>query len=65
MIIAAFAIGEPTKFSGLNIVQYDAASLGAVLGARFRLLETISDAHPTPRGDAQLFGYHRFARQPA
>jgi SAM-dependent methyltransferase len=63
VIIAAFAIGGPSKCSGLNIVQYDAASLGIVLGARFKLLETVSEAHLTPRGDIQLFGYHRFMRQ--
>jgi len=63
VIIAAFGIGGPSKCSGLDIVQYDAASLGAVLGDSFRLVETVNEEHVTPRGDIQLFGYHRFMRQ--
>lgn len=63
VIITAFGIGGPTKCSGLDIMQYDAASLGAVLGDSFRLLETVNEEHVTPRGDIQLFGYHHFTRQ--
>ena len=61
-IIAAFGIGGPTKCSGLDVVQYDTASLEAALGDSFRLVETIDETHLTPRGDTQRFGYYRFER---
>jgi SAM-dependent methyltransferase len=62
LIVAAFGIGGPTKCSGLDVMRYDAASLGAVLGDGYRLVETATETHLTPAGKAQLFGYHRFAR---
>jgi hypothetical protein len=62
-IIATFGIGGPTKCSGLETVQYDAAALGAILGEGFRLVESVHETHLTPRGATQLFGYHRFARR--
>lgn len=63
VIIAAFGIGGPAKCSGLEIVQYEAAALGFVLGEGFRLVDTVHETHLTPRGATQLFGYHRFARR--
>lgn len=62
LIIAAFAIGGPEQCSGLPIVQYDAAKLQAELGAGFRLLETRQEAHITPAGKTQQFGYFRLVR---
>lgn len=59
VIIAAFAIGGPMRCSGLDIVQYDAAKLGAELGARFSLLEERSELHRTPAGKEQPFVYFR------
>ena len=63
LIIAAFAIGGPTKCSGLDIVQYDAEKLIAELGADFELLEERSEIHITPAKQEQEFSYFRFIRK--
>jgi 2-polyprenyl-3-methyl-5-hydroxy-6-metoxy-1,4-benzoquinol methylase len=62
LIIAAFAIGGPTKCSGLDIVQYDAKKLIAELGDGFTLLEENSETHTTPTKQEQQFAYFRFVR---
>lgn len=59
VIIAAFAIGGPTRCSGLDIMQYDAAKLVAELGPHFLLLEERSEIHRTPAGKEQQFVYFR------
>lgn len=64
VVIAAFGIGGPRRCSGLPVTQYDGPSLGALLGDGFRLVESVNETHLTPRGDAQLFGCHLFARTP-
>jgi SAM-dependent methyltransferase len=61
-IIASFAIGGPTRCSGLDIVQYDAAKLGRELGSGFTLLEQDQMLHMTPANKEQLFGFYRFIR---
>jgi len=61
-IIAAFAPDGPERCSGLDIVRYDADSLGAVLGGTFRLLEERRESHRTPQGREQRFGFYRFQR---
>ncbi len=63
LIIATFAPGGPTRCSGLDIVQHDAASLGALLGADWLLLEEQIEMHQTPAGKEQKFGFYRFERQ--
>ncbi len=60
LIIAAFAIGGPTKCSGLDIVQYDAAKLMIELGEVFELVEEINEVHITPENKEQQFKYFRF-----
>ena len=65
LIIAAFAIGGPTKCSGLDVVQYDAKKITAALGDGFELVEEKSDIHITPASKAQQFEYFRFIRKPA
>lgn len=62
-IIAAFAIGGPTKCSGLDIVQYDARKLIAELGSGFTLVEEDSETHITPTKQEQQFAYFRFIRK--
>lgn len=62
VIIAAFAIGGPTRCSGLEIVQYDAAKLSAELGPNFHLEEHQTEIHLTPSGKEQLFGYFRLRK---
>ena len=62
-IIAAFAIGGPTKCSGLDIVQYDAKKLMSELGEGFELVEKRNETHITPAKKEQQFAYFRFMRK--
>ena len=64
LILAAFAIGGPTRCSGLDIVQYDADKLGRELGEDFTLVEQLSEIHVTPSNQEQLFAYFRFIMRP-
>jgi SAM-dependent methyltransferase len=61
-VIAGFAPGGPEKCSGLPIVQHDRASLAALLGAEFTLLDTRDESHRTPWNTEQSFRYHVFRR---
>ena len=45
------------KCSGLEVVRYDAESLHAEFGARFRLIESSEEFHQTPFGTTQQFLY--------
>ena len=63
LIMAAFAIGGPTKCSGLDIVQYDANKLLAELGSGFTLVEENAEIHVTPTDQEQQFVYFRFVRE--
>jgi SAM-dependent methyltransferase len=65
LIIAAFAVGGPTRCSGLEIVQYDAHRLGSELGEEFESVEQRSEVHITPAGKEQAFNYFRFIRRPS
>lgn len=62
VIIATFAVGGPTKCSGLEIVQYDAPKLSGELGPEYTLIEQKAELHVTPIGKEQQFGYFRFRR---
>ncbi len=62
VIVGTFALDGPERCSGLPVVRYDAASLGAVLGPSFGLIESRSDAHETPAGIIQRFQFSRFRR---
>jgi len=61
VVMLTFAIGGPTRCSGLDIVQYDADRLGAELGDDFELLEWGHEAHLTPAGKQQDFAWFRFS----
>ncbi len=63
VVIAAFSPEGPTMCSGLPIVQYDADRLAGELGEGFRHLESRQEAHRTPAGKIQQFGYHAFRRE--
>ena len=63
LIMAAFAIGGPTKCSGLDIVQYDANKLLTELGSGFSLVEEKTEIHVTPANKKQQFAYFRFVRE--
>ena len=60
-IIGTFALDGPERCSGLPVTRYDAASLAAALGPRFRLLENRKEEHRTPWGASQIFQFSRFS----
>jgi SAM-dependent methyltransferase len=62
LVLAAFAIGGPTKCSGLDIVQYDTNKLLRELGEGFQLIEEVAESHTTPSNKTQQFVYFRFMR---
>lgn len=62
VIIATFSVGGPEKCSGLEVVQYDASKLLAVLGDGFQLIEEVGEIHLTPQGREQKFSYFRMMR---
>ena len=61
-IIATFALTGPKKCSGLEIMQYDSASLARFFGGLFELLSTENEIHITPWGMAQEFVYCHFRK---
>lgn len=65
LVIAAFAIGGPTRCSNLEIVQYDTEKMGNILGGEFELIETQQELHQTPAEKEQLFGYFHWIRRSA
>lgn len=65
LIVAAFALDGPETCSGLTVVRYDAAGLGAELGSGFKLMETASELHKTPSGGQQKFGFYRYVKSQA
>lgn len=62
VIIGAFAVGGPTRCSGLDIVQYDAPRLLRELGAGFEVVEEMAESHVTPAGRDQAFAWFRLRR---
>ncbi len=62
VIIGTFAPDGPQRCSGLPVVRHDAASLAAMLGASFRLMESRNHDHHTPMGTIQRFQFSRFRR---
>jgi len=63
VIIATFAIDGPQKCSGLEVVRYDAAKIGAELGNGFELLEMQHESHVTPKQAEQKFTYFLFKQR--
>ncbi|MGO9515999.1 MAG: class I SAM-dependent methyltransferase [Candidatus Korobacteraceae bacterium] len=57
VLVSTFGPEGPTKCSGLEVVRYDAESLHAEFGVRFRLLESLKELHDTPFGTTQQFLY--------
>ncbi len=62
VIIGTFAPDGPERCSGLPVTRHDAASIGAVLGPEFRLVETRRHDHRTPSGSIQRFQFSVFVR---
>lgn len=63
IVLATFAPHGPTRCSGLEVRRHDGASMGAVLGASFELVEERQVDHVTPSGPVQAFTYARFLRR--
>ena len=61
-IIASFALDGPEKCSGLPVVRYSPASLSAVLGDSFELVDSCTESHHTPNASTQSFVYCRFKK---
>jgi 2-polyprenyl-3-methyl-5-hydroxy-6-metoxy-1,4-benzoquinol methylase len=61
-MISTFARGGPTRCSGLEVVQYDAAALATLLGGEFTLVREEIAKHRTPAGAEQLFQHCLFVR---
>lgn len=57
VLVSTFGPEGPAKCSGLEVVRYDAESLHAEFGVRFRLLESLKQLHETPFGATQQFLY--------
>ena len=62
VVIATFAPDGPERCSGLPVVRYDEAEMGAALGPGWRLIESRGESHLTPADRRQAFLYFRFAR---
>ena len=65
VVMGTFALDGPIKCSGLEVVQYDATRLCAVLGPEFILEEERRHAHQTPSGATQNFAWFRLRYVPA
>lgn len=61
-IIGTFAPDGPEKCSGLTVQRHDAASLAAMLGAGFALIDSRRYNHVTPWGAMQHFHFGTFRR---
>ena len=57
VIVAAFGPEGPTKCSGLDVVRYDPHALHDKFGARFELVDHLTELHRTPAGAVQQFVY--------
>jgi trans-aconitate methyltransferase len=62
-IIGTFAPDGPERCSGLVVSRHDAASLAAMLGPGFKLIDSRRHEHITPWGAAQRFQFSTFRRE--
>ncbi|MGZ8720541.1 MAG: class I SAM-dependent methyltransferase [Aeromicrobium sp.] len=56
-VIGTFALGGPTHCSGLEVQQHDAASVAALAGPDFEVVDSRAEHHVTPAGHAQDFSW--------
>lgn len=61
-IIATFAPDGPERCSGLPVARHDAASIAAILGKGFDLVNERRHGHATPSGSVQMFQFSTFRR---
>jgi SAM-dependent methyltransferase len=64
-LIATFALGGPTRCSGLEVVRYDCRGIADLLGGQFTYVRDEQELHRTPGGAEQRFQYCLFARRAA
>jgi SAM-dependent methyltransferase len=57
VIVASFSPDGPAQCSGLPVVRYSCESMHLELGATFRRLDSVREAHHTPGGATQAFVY--------
>ncbi len=62
VVIGTFAPEGPQRCSGLPVMRHHAASIGAILGGSFRLVESRRHDHRTPAGVIQRFQFCRFSK---
>jgi ubiquinone/menaquinone biosynthesis C-methylase UbiE len=62
VIMGTFAPDGPEKCSGLPVARHDAATLQALLGAGFTLVDHRRHEHATPWGSLQKFQFSTFRR---
>jgi EEF1A lysine methyltransferase 2 len=63
VIIAAFAIGGASRCSGLDVRNYDTASLIQFFGSNFELIESMDYTYHMPSGDLRPYVYTLFQRK--
>ena len=63
VIIGEFSKDGPTKCSGMEVRQYDEASLSGLLGEEFEVLQSFRTDHPTPSGKTQNFVFEVFRKR--
>ena len=57
VVVATLGPKGPTRCSGLDVVRYDPDALHDQFGAKFRLLQHLTEIHQTPAGATQQFTY--------
>lgn len=57
VVVATFGPAGPDQCSGLPVMHYDAPSLHREFGGGFRLVDSATELHRTPRGATQQFTY--------
>lgn len=62
VIIATFDLDGPEKCSGLPVQRYSPATVAALLGDDFSVLDSRTETHVTPWGSGQKFQFSRFRR---
>lgn len=61
-VIGTFAPDGPERCSGLPVVRHDAASISAIIGQDFELVNELRHQHLTPGGSVQQFQFSTFRR---
>jgi 2-polyprenyl-3-methyl-5-hydroxy-6-metoxy-1,4-benzoquinol methylase len=62
LILATFSLQGPTRCSGLDVVRYNAETLGQEIGPGFLLEQEVCESHVTPAGNEQRFVHCCFRR---